>query len=165
MNEQISVFKTLDGEAKSMAAYGAVLEHRPVPYEELDLLTRFGTTHVIASGSEEARPIILLHGQDSCAISWVYNIADLSRNFRTYAIDTIGDIGKSKLTCLPKSRKDYAEWLFEVFEQLKIEKADLMGISYGGFLATNFALAYPQRVNCVVLLAPGIPNFGPPTLQ
>jgi len=48
---------------------------------------------------------------------------------------------------------------------LKIDKADLMGLSYGGFLATNFALAYPQRVNRLVLLAPGIPNFGSPTLQ
>jgi len=165
MTEQISVFKTLDGESKNMAAYEEVLARWPVPYEELDLSTRFGTPHVIASGSEEAKPIILLHAQDSCAISWIYNIADLSRAFRVHAVDTIGDIGKSKPTCLPKSREDYAEWLLETFDKLKIEKADLMGMSYGGFLATNFALAYPQRANRIVLLAPGIPNFGPPTLQ
>ena len=53
----------------------------------------------------------------------------------------------------------------EVLDQLKIERADLVGLSYGGFLATNFALAHPDRVNRVVLLSPGIPNFGPPTLQ
>ena len=40
-----------------------------------------------------------------------------------------------------------------------------MGLPYGGFLATKFALVYPERVNRVVLLAPGIPNFGPPTLK
>jgi len=165
MNEPISVFKSSEGEAKNIAAYEAVLRHWPVPYEEQNLPTQFGTTHIIVSGPNEAKPLILLHGQDSCAISWIYNIAALSQAFRTYAVDTIGDMGKSKPTCLPNSRKDYAKWLLELFDGLKIAKADLMGLSYGGFLATIFALAYPQRVNRIVLLAPGIPNFGPPTLQ
>ncbi len=165
MTTQISVFKTANGEAKSIAAYERALTLWPVPYEEQDLPTQFGTTHIIASGPIGAKPIILLHGQDSCAISWIYNIADLSQAFRTYAVDTVGDIGRSKPTCLPKNRGDYAEWLLEVFGQLKIEKADLMGLSYGGFLAINFALAYPERVNRIALLAPGIPSFGPPTLQ
>jgi pimeloyl-ACP methyl ester carboxylesterase len=165
MIEQTSIFKTLEGEAKSMRAYETVLAHWPVPYEEQDLPTKFGTTHLIVSGSAGGKPLILLHGQDSIATSWIYNIADLSQAFRVYAVDTIGDMGKSKPTCLPNSREDYAAWLLEVFEQLKIEKADLMGLSYGGFLATNFALSNPERVKRIVLLAPGIPNFGPPTLQ
>jgi pimeloyl-ACP methyl ester carboxylesterase len=165
MTEPLSLFKTGDGKAKTIAAYEATLAHWPVSYVELDLSTRFGSTHLIASGPSDAKPIILLHGQDSCAISWIYNIADLSRDFRTYALDTIGDIGKSSPIHLPNSREEYTGWLLEVFDQLKIEKADLIGLSYGGFLATNFALAYPDRVNRIVLLAPGIPNFGPPTLQ
>jgi len=165
MNQQISVFKTPEGEAKSMRAYEAVLAHWPVPYEEQDLLTKFGTTHLIVSGFAGGKPLILLHGQDSIATSWIYNIADLSQAFRVYAVDTIGDMGKSKPTCLPKCRGDYAEWVLEVLEQLNIHKADLIGLSYGGFLTANFALAHPERVNRIVLLAPGIPNFGPPTLQ
>jgi pimeloyl-ACP methyl ester carboxylesterase len=165
MIERISLFKTLEGEAMSLRAYENALAHWPVPYEELDLTTGYGLTHIIGSGPAGEKPLILLHGQDSSSTSWIYNIYDLSQAFRVYAVDTIGDIGKSKPTYLLKSREDYARWLLEVFEQLKIEKADLMGLSYGGFLATNFALAYPERVNRVVLLGPGIPNFGPPTLQ
>jgi pimeloyl-ACP methyl ester carboxylesterase len=165
MPEKTRIFKSPAGEAKNIAAYDDVLKHWPIPYEELDLPTRFGTTHIIVSGSIEAKPLILLHGQDSCAISWAYNIVDLSQALRVYAVDTIGDMGKSKPIQIPNSRKDYARWLLEIFDQLKLEKADLMGLSYGGFLAMNFALAYPERVNRIVLLAPGIPNFGPPTLQ
>jgi pimeloyl-ACP methyl ester carboxylesterase len=165
MAEMISVFKSPEGEAKNLAAYECVLSHWPVAYEELDLPTQFGTTHIIVSGPLSGKPVILLHGQDSCAISWIYNVAELSRTFRIYALDTIGDIGKSKPTHQPNSREDYAKWMLEVFEQLKIEKADLIGLSYGGFLAMNFALAFPGRVNRIVLLSPGIPNFGPPTLQ
>lgn len=165
MTEQTSVFKTAEGEIKSIAAYDAVLAHWPVPYEERDLPTRFGTTHLIVSGSADAKPIIFLHGQDSCAIAWLYNIADLSQAFRIYAVDTIGDMGKSRPIRQPNSREQYARWLLEVLEQLKIEKAEMIGLSYGGFLAMNFALANPEYVNHVVLLAPGIPNFGVPTLQ
>ncbi len=165
MVEQISLFKTKEGEVKTFAAYEAALAHWPVPYEELDLPTRFGATHLIASGPVGAKPVILLHGQNSSAISWLHNISDVSRDFRAYAVDTIGDMGKSKPVQLPGSREDYTGWLLEVFDQLKVEKADLVGISYGGFLSVNFALAKPERVNHVVLLAPGIPNFGSPTLQ
>jgi pimeloyl-ACP methyl ester carboxylesterase len=159
------LYKTTAGEAKSMAAYDAVLAHWPVPYEELDIPTRFGTTHIIVSGPKRANSIVLLHGQDSSATSWIYNISDLNQNYRTYAMDTIGDFGKSKPTQLPASRQDYAAWLLDVFDQLELEKADLVGLSYGGFLAVNFAIALPERVDHIVLLAPGIPNFGPPTLQ
>ena len=165
MIEEISLFKTPEGEARCMRAYEDALAHWPVPYEELDLTTRFGSTHVIVSSPKGEKSLILLHGQDSSSTSWIYNITNLSQAFRVYAVDTIGDMGKSKPTYLPNSREEYAEWLLEVFEQLKIEKADLMGLSYGGFLATKFALVYPERVNRVVLLAPGIPNFGPPTLK
>ena len=165
MNKPISVFKSPEGETKNITAYDVVLEHWPVTFEERDLPTRFGTAHIIVSGRAENRPLIILHGQDSCAISWIYNIAELSQTFRTYAVDTIGDMGKSKPVCQPGSREEYAEWLLEILEGLKIEKSDLMGLSYGGFLATNFALAYPQRVNRIALLAPGIPNFGLPTLR
>jgi len=165
MAEKISVFRSPEGEVKNVAAYDAALMHWPVSFEELDIPTQFGITHIIASGLTEKRPLILLHGQDSCAISWIYNIPALCQIYRTYAVDTPGDMGKSRPTCLPGSRKEYAEWLLELLEGLKIDKADLMGLSYGGFLATNFALAYPQHINRIVLLAPGIPNFGPPTLQ
>lgn len=165
MSKMVSIHKSLEGETKNLAAYESVLAHWPVPYEELNLPTQFGTTHLIMSGPPSGKPVLLLHGQDSCAISWIYNIAELSRAFRIFAVDTIGDIGKSKPTHQPNSREEYAKWMLDVFDRLKIEKADLVGLSYGGFLATNFALTYPGRVNRIVLLSPGIPNFGPPTLQ
>jgi pimeloyl-ACP methyl ester carboxylesterase len=165
MSPEKSVFKSPEGEAKSLAAYDAALACWPVPYEERDIATRFGATHLVVSGPMGAKPLVLLHGQDSSATSWLHNIADLSRDFRCYAVDTVGDLGKSKPTRMPASRKDYADWLSDVFEAVKIASADVMGLSYGGSLAVNFALAQPLRVRRMVLLAPGITNFGPMTLQ
>ena len=165
MSGNVPVFRSPDGEARAFAAYEVVLAHWPVPYEEQDLPTRFGTTHMVVSGSNSSKPLILLHGQDSSATSWIYNIADLSRTFRVFAVDTMGDIGKSRPDVVPSTREDYADWLFEVIDQLEMKKVDVVGLSYGGFLALNFAIACPKRAGRLVLLAPGIPNFGPPSLQ
>jgi pimeloyl-ACP methyl ester carboxylesterase len=148
-----------------MAAYNATLAGWPVTYEEQDIPTRYGTTHIISSGTKAAKPLLLLHGQDSTSTSWIYNITALSRAFRIYAVETIGDMGKSRPTVLPKSRELYAGWLSDVLEGLKLTKTHLVGMSYGGFLAFNFALAFPKQVDQMVQLAPGIPNFGPPTGQ
>ena len=103
MIEKNSLFKTPEGEAMCMRAYEDALAHWRVPYEELDPTTRFGSTHVIVSGPKGEKSLILLHGQDSSSTSWIYNITDLSQAFRVYAVDTIGDMGKSKPTCLPNT--------------------------------------------------------------
>ncbi len=163
MDEFISTFKTRAGEARSLAAYTAALSGWPVPYQEIDLPTVFGRTHIIASGPVDAPALVLLHGQESSATSWLYNIAGLSAAHRVYAIDTLGDLGCSQTIRLPASRADYAAWLLEVLEGLRIENVPLAGLSYGGFLALNFCLAHPARVERLVLLAPGCPNLGAPT--
>jgi pimeloyl-ACP methyl ester carboxylesterase len=165
MPENYPVFKTPDARDRSVAAYDAALRTWPVSYEELNVQTRFGLTHLIACGPKSGSPLILLHGQEASATMWTYNIQALSTDRRVYAIDTIGDFGKSQPSRLPASRADYAAWLVDILDQLGLDAVDLVGISYGGFLALNLALAHPERVNRIVLLAPGIPNFGRPTLR
>ncbi len=104
MHKFSSVFRTPEDEAKYMAAYDAVLALWPVPYESFDVPTRFGKTHVIASGPKEAQPLVLLHATSASATMWFSNIADLSRNYRTYALDTIGEPGKSVVSNQPQKR-------------------------------------------------------------
>ena len=53
-----------------------------------------------------------------------------------------------------RSRPDLALWLHEVLQGLNIEAAHLLGHSYGGFIAMNFALLYPTFVRRLALLAP-----------
>jgi len=85
---------------------------------------------------------------------WYPNIADLSRDFRTYAVDVMGDAGKSVPSRRPKNRSEHAQWLLDLFKELHVEQADVAGLSYGGFLTLNFALQAPDRVKRIVLLAP-----------
>jgi pimeloyl-ACP methyl ester carboxylesterase len=157
------IYKSPEGKVKCLAVYDAALAQWPVPYEQLDVPTRFGSTHVIASGPKDAPPLVLLHGNWATAMMWSPAMAELSRDFRAYAIDQIDDVGKSIPTRIPASRSDYAEWLSDVFDQLGLQRSDVVGLSYGGFLAVNFALHAPDRVKRLILLCPGVPNFGPPT--
>ena len=48
------VFRTTEGKARYLQAYEAVLREWPVPYEEIQIATRLGSTHVVASGPRDA---------------------------------------------------------------------------------------------------------------
>ncbi len=89
------MFKSPKGQALYLAAYNATLSLWPIPVESFDLPTRFGTTHVNACGPAGAPPVLLLHAVAMSSTMWYPNVANLSRSYRLYALDTIGDAGKS----------------------------------------------------------------------
>jgi pimeloyl-ACP methyl ester carboxylesterase len=154
MKKKLPIFTTPEGRAKYMTAYEAMFSLWKVPYEIIDVKTSYGSTHINVSGPGDGYPLILLHAVSLSSTAWFANIAQLSANHRVYAVDGIGDAGKSVAEYLIEKRLDYAEWLREVFDGLNIDKGYLLGHSYGGWLALNMALAYPDRLRKIVLLAP-----------
>ena len=80
---QPSAFKTPEGEARYLAAYDAALKLWPVPYDEIDIPTRFGTTHVVVSGANDAPPLVLLHGYMATSVMWSPNMIDFSQDYRS----------------------------------------------------------------------------------
>jgi pimeloyl-ACP methyl ester carboxylesterase len=154
MKKRLPIFTTPEGRAKYMAAYEAMFSLWTVPYEAVDVKTGYGSTHINVSGPGGGYPLVLLHAAGLSSTAWFANIADLSAHHRVYAVDTIGDAGKSVTDRPLEQRADYAQWLKEVFDELDIERADLLGHSYGGWLTLNMALAYPDRLRKIVLLAP-----------
>ncbi len=152
-----TLFKSSQGMAKYMDAYDAVLSLWSVPYETLEIPTKFGCTHVIASGRNNATPLILLHAANTSSTIWFPNIGELSQHYRTYALDILGNAGKSVFTHPMPTQSDCAEWLVQVFDALRIEKAHLAGLSYGGWIVLNFALHIPNRVSKAVLISPASP--------
>ncbi|MCP4661819.1 MAG: alpha/beta fold hydrolase, partial [bacterium] len=148
------VFKSPEGEASVLAAYDAAMKLWPLPYDERDVPTRFGSTHVIVSGPADAPPLVLLHCAFMTSTIWSPIIGNLSRDYRTYAVDVIGDVGRTVPTSPPETCPELAQWLLETYQELGIERARLLGWSVGGFVATNFAVHEPQRVEKLGLLAP-----------
>ena len=149
-----SAFKTPEGEAAYLAAYDAAMKWWPVPYEEIEVPSRFGMTHVIVSGPKDAPPLVLLHGYMATLTMWSANMADFSKDYRVYAIDVIGQPGKSVPDQPIRDAADYVSWLTVTLDALGLERVGLVGMSYGGWLALTFAVAAPERVQKLVLLSP-----------
>jgi len=127
----------------------------PVASETMLLDTPSGTTLVRASGRVTDPPLVLLPGVRTSSLMWSYSIAALSANHRTYALDIMGDAGLSVSRREISKPEDLARWLDEVLTVLVPEgPVSLMGISYGGWLAGQYALRFPGRLRNLVLLAP-----------
>jgi pimeloyl-ACP methyl ester carboxylesterase len=152
---QQSAFKTPEGKAAFLAAYDAAIKRWPVSHEELEIPSRFGTTHVIVSGPQGAPPLVLLHGYMATSAMWSSNVADFSKTYRVYAIDTMGQPGKSIPEEPIRDASDYAAWLTATLDGLRLDRVSVVGMSYGGWLALNFAVAAPERLQSLVLLSPG----------
>jgi pimeloyl-ACP methyl ester carboxylesterase len=149
-----SIFRSPDTQAQYNAAYQAMLQRWPVPFEELYIPTQFGDTHVIVSGSVDSPPLILFHSAGSGAVQWFNNIGPLSQHFRTYVVDVIGEVNKSLTTRKLYQRQQFVDWMAELFDGLHIDRSNLVGNSFGGMLAFLAALYIPERVNKVVLISP-----------
>ena len=149
-----SLFKSAKSEAKYREAYNATLELWSVPYVQMDVPTRFGTTHIIQSGAVDLPPMVLIHGAAVCSTEWFANVAPLSQHFCVYAIDIMSQMGLSVPTQPIRTIRDCADWLVDVLDVLHIEQAIFAGHSYGGWMTMNLALTVPQRVEKMVLLCP-----------
>jgi pimeloyl-ACP methyl ester carboxylesterase len=156
MSKKIPAFRSPEGEAQYVLAYEAVLKQWPVPFNEFYIPTRFGDTHVIVSGPKDSAPLVLIHPAGGGATIWVRNVGPLSQKYKTFAIDTISEPNKSILnrSISFHQRQDFADWMADLFDGLKIESANLVGNSFGGFLALNTTLHMPERVRKVVLISP-----------
>jgi pimeloyl-ACP methyl ester carboxylesterase len=128
----------------------------PIPCETRVVDTPSGQTLVRMSGRAGDPPLVLLPGARGSSLMWIPNIAALSRQHRTYALDLITDVGLSVLRREFGTAEAYVTWLDEVFDVLFPEaRFDLLGISYGGWVASVYASRRPARLRKLVLLAPG----------
>ena len=140
-----------------MAIYDDALRRWPVPFDTRLLETRYGKTHIIVSGDPAAAPVVMTHPMGVGGFVWSSVIATISARRRTYALDTIGDVGKSELADpnkYPKTGRDYSAWLDDVFGALDLTAPDMIGGSMGGWIAMNRAIYAPERVRRLALLAP-----------
>lgn len=148
------VYKSTDGKKTIINHYESILNQWPVPYETLNIKTKYGNTFIIACGDKSCDPIILLHGSSSNSAMWMGDVVKLSQKYRVYAVDIIGEPGKSDENRPDMKGTHYAKWIEEVFNTLNIDKAVIIGNSLGGWMALSFATYSPERIEKLVLLAP-----------
>lgn len=144
MTDTKPIYKTPAGEKAVMALYDSVLTRWPVPYETLNIATRYGNTFVVVSGEPSSPPLILLHGAGTNSAIWAGDVAEYSRQYRVCAVDLLGEAGKSAPNRPDWKGNAYAEWLDDVLDAMNIDTATLIGISQGAWTALKFAVYSPD---------------------
>src|SRR3990172_6582986 len=150
-------FRSERARAEFHALYMERAKKWPVASQTRLIETPSGQTFVRVSGRMIDPPLILLSGSRGTSLSWIPNIAALSAHYRTYALDSIYDFGLSVSRGNIKKPEDLVTWLDEVLTVLVPEgSVSLIGLSYGGWLVSQYALRFPERLHKVVLLAPAV---------
>lgn len=126
--------------------------------------TRDGYT-VAAVETGDGDPLVLLHGTGDESL-FLLPLIERLHGRRVIAIDRPGH-GRSDPVPLPRNRYRAActSWLGQALDALDVDRTALLGYSMGGLYATWFALAHPDRVERLVLMAaaPALPGTSVPT--
>lgn len=118
------------------------------------LVTSFGRTHCLVTGPERAAPLVVLHGALASSAHVLPELGTLVHTRRVYAVDVLGQSVMSEDKRLDLDGDDYGRWLIEVADALGLDKLDLLGVSWGGFVAVRAASAMPARIEHLVLMVP-----------
>jgi len=142
--------------AALVTAIGSWLIGRAHPPRGRFVKVRRLRQHVVELGTAaaEALPIVLIHGAGCNLEDMRLDLGErLAARHRVILIDRPG-MGWSKRKTRDGSSPRYqAAILREVLDQLGIARAIIVGHSWGGALATSFALDYPDRTVALILLA------------
>lgn len=147
------IFKSPTGRQNILEQYDKMLTNFDFPYRERYVDTAYGSTYVLESGSAEMPPLVLFHGSTSNSAAWFADMKELTQYFRVFTVDLIGDAGHSAEIRLNMKSDEYALWIRDIFAQLGIRKAAIMGNSLGAWMCLKFAAVFPESVDRIVLLA------------
>ena len=106
----------------------------------------------------EGAPVVLLHGGGPGATglsNYSRNIEALTEQFRVIVPDLPGYGGSTKRVDPEDPFGFLADAVRALLDELGIERAHLVGNSYGGAAALRLALDTPERVERLVLMGPG----------
>ncbi|THF81315.1 alpha/beta fold hydrolase [Cohnella fermenti] len=130
---------------------------------ELTVTGPAGKLRLLASGHEQGRPVLFIHGITENAEAFVPIMRGLPAEYGAYALDLRGRGGSDK----PEKgygALDYALDLLAVWNGFSghAEKPVLVGHSMGGRAACSFAALYPDLLGAVVLIDPPLSGPGRP---
>lgn len=151
---RLRLYKSAEGYRAIMDWYDDALKTIDCEFESRFVRTRFGHTHMLVAGPEDGEPLILIPGVAGCAPLWRRQLPAFSRHFRVYALDIVGQPGRSDPNPPSFLNDDYVDWLVDVLDGLQIERAHFAGTSVGGWVVLKMGITAPERVRKIVMLSP-----------
>jgi pimeloyl-ACP methyl ester carboxylesterase len=106
----------------------------------------------------DGEPLLLIPGFASGRSLWQKQVGPLARHFRVISFDPRG-VAQSDKPDGEQTIGLLADDVAALLNFLRIERAHIVGVSFGGFVAQEFALRYPQMTQRLVLCCT---SFGGP---
>jgi 3-oxoadipate enol-lactonase len=103
----------------------------------------------------EGPALVLVHEGVADSTMWDDLVDDFACEYRVLRYDLPG-YGRSPL---PPGPFSHIRDLVSLLDGLDVDRASIVGVSVGGRIALDFALVHPDRVDALVLTAPGLPGW------
>ena len=145
----------------TVALVGTLLAAGPGPEADSKRRVKLASGVTLAyrvAGPKSAPPVVLLHGLGDTSRSWSLMVPELAKNHRLYMLDQRGH-GDSEAPACCYALADLAFDAVAFMDALKIESAHVVGHSLGSFAAQALTIAYPSRVERLVLIASADTTF------
>jgi 3-oxoadipate enol-lactonase len=98
----------------------------------------------------EGDPLLLVMGLAADTMAWALQVPAFSAHYRTVIFDN-RDVGQSSMAEGPYEITDMARDTLALADALELESFHLVGVSMGGAIAQEVALAAPDRVRTLTL--------------
>ncbi|HWB69485.1 MAG TPA: alpha/beta fold hydrolase, partial [Solirubrobacterales bacterium] len=110
-----------------------------------------GGTELFYERSGSGEPLLMIQGMSATHLAWGEELlGDLRRDFETIVFDNRG-MGRSGRAELPFGVPDMAADTAALMDALELESAHVLGISMGGTIAQELALAHPEKIRTLTL--------------
>ncbi len=99
----------------------------------------------------QGKPIVLLNGIMMSTVSWQAFKEVLSANNQLILVDFLDQGRSDKMEGMSYTQDIQVEALKALFDELRLEKVNIVGISYGGEVALEFSVKYEEYIERLVL--------------
>lgn len=118
-------------------------------------ILKHNTGRISYSVYGEGEPILFIHGFGLDSRMWEPQVKELSKNHQVITYDLRG-FGKSSA---PMDQYTHVDDLNALLERLGASKIDLVGHSFGGEIALEYTLKYPEKIRKLYLIASSLSGY------
>ncbi len=153
---RVGQWRSAEARETYLVTYREVMAGMPAA-REWNVTTSWGTVHATLFPGPEGStrtPILLLPGWGAGIPMWRDLLPVLARERPVYAVDALGDAGLSNQSVPLEAPDANAGWISETLTALEAPPVHVVGHSFGGWLATDFALRHPGQTVSLSLFDP-----------